>query len=219
MPARTSPIAWSISAKRAFAMAALVRRRLGEFGARRLQHGNGISHVRLRADRVADADAGGDGGAEQRLGGQQKITSISFLSLMVFPTQGKSSCLKRWARQCAGAGRIGTVEPVTSLRLGLTGINRHVDLDCPAHRRTICQGFQRPFTVSAATFIWSCLRTGPLPRGPMPHDRHPEIAVDRHAAEGARRSAALPVLRGIVRALFEHRRARSGHRRAVFAPR
>src|SRR6267142_5518347 len=58
-------------AHRAFAMAALVRRRRAEFGARRLQQADAGGHVRLRADGVADAHAGGDCGAEQRLAGER----------------------------------------------------------------------------------------------------------------------------------------------------
>src|SRR5258705_7030307 len=56
---------------RAFAMAALVRRRRAQFGARRLQQADAGGHVRLRADGVADAHAGGDRGAEQRLAGER----------------------------------------------------------------------------------------------------------------------------------------------------
>src|SRR5438105_12231292 len=55
---------------RAFAVAALVRRRGAEFGAGRLQQADAGGHVRLRADGVADAHAGGDRGAEQRLAGE-----------------------------------------------------------------------------------------------------------------------------------------------------
>src|SRR5216684_2487461 len=49
----------------AFAMTALVRRCRLQFAAGRLQHGDAFVHVRLRADRIADTDAGGDSSAEQ----------------------------------------------------------------------------------------------------------------------------------------------------------
>src|SRR2546430_17479900 len=55
---------------RFFAVAALVRRRGGEFGAGRLQQADAGGHVRLRADGVADAHAGGDRDPEQRLAGE-----------------------------------------------------------------------------------------------------------------------------------------------------
>src|SRR5712664_2215077 len=45
--------------------------------------------------------------------------------------------------------------------------------------------------------------------------RHQENAVDRHAAAGAGRAAALSLLCRTVRALFKYRRARSGPRRTV----
>jgi hypothetical protein len=54
-------------AHRLLAVAALVRRRGGKLGAGRLQQADAGGHVRLRADGVADAHAGGDCGAEQRL--------------------------------------------------------------------------------------------------------------------------------------------------------
>src|ERR1700737_4479708 len=52
--------------QRAFAMAALVRRRRGEFAARRLQKRKSFAHMRLGADGVADAQACGDSGAQQQ---------------------------------------------------------------------------------------------------------------------------------------------------------
>src|SRR5438105_15819494 len=55
---------------RFFAVAALVGRRGGEFGAGRLQQADAGGHVRLRADGVADAHAGGDRDPEQRLAGE-----------------------------------------------------------------------------------------------------------------------------------------------------
>src|SRR6185369_8872489 len=56
--------------QRFFAVAALVRRRGGELSAGRLQQAEAGGHVRLRADGVADAHAGGDRGPEQRLAGE-----------------------------------------------------------------------------------------------------------------------------------------------------
>src|SRR6185369_301458 len=56
--------------QRLFAVAALVRRRGNEFSAGRLQQADAGGHVRLRADGVADAHAGGDRGPEQRLAGE-----------------------------------------------------------------------------------------------------------------------------------------------------
>src|SRR3981081_3689554 len=50
----------------AFAMAALVRRCRLQFAACRLQQGDSFVHVRLRADRIADTDAGGESGAKQQ---------------------------------------------------------------------------------------------------------------------------------------------------------
>src|SRR3954463_16417205 len=46
-------------------------------------------------------------------------------------------------------------------------------------------------------------------------DRRQEIALDRYAAAGPRRAAALHALCGIVRAFFQPRRARSSLRPAV----
>src|SRR6266702_4531746 len=55
--------------QRPFAMAALVGLGLGELGARRLQDRDGFVHVRLRAERIADAEAGRDGAAEHEAAG------------------------------------------------------------------------------------------------------------------------------------------------------
>src|SRR5690242_19471466 len=50
----------------------------------------------------------------------------------------------------------------------------------------------------------------------LPADARPqEDAVDRHAASGPERAAALHVLRRAVRAFFQHRRTRPGRGRAV----
>ena len=48
-----------------------------------------------------------------------------------------------------------------------------------------------------------------------PDVRHQESALDRHAAAGLERPAALHVLCRAVRAFFQYRRTRSGRRRAV----
>src|SRR3989442_6733444 len=55
---------------RAFAVAALVGRRGAKFSVGRLQQADAGGHMRLRADGVADAHAGGDRGPEQRLAGE-----------------------------------------------------------------------------------------------------------------------------------------------------
>src|SRR4029079_8748129 len=57
-------------AHRLFAVAALVRRCGNEVSAGGLQQADAGGHVRLRADGVADAHAGGDRGPEQRLAGE-----------------------------------------------------------------------------------------------------------------------------------------------------
>src|SRR5258708_12196867 len=49
----------------AFAVTALVRRRPRKLAPRLLQKPEGLAHMRLRADGVADAQASGDGGAQQ----------------------------------------------------------------------------------------------------------------------------------------------------------
>src|SRR4029077_8699731 len=56
-------------AERALAMPALVRLGLDEFGAGRLQYGNALVHMRLGADRIADAEARRDGRAEHEAAG------------------------------------------------------------------------------------------------------------------------------------------------------
>src|SRR5882724_10432113 len=81
------------------AVAALVRCRHGEFAARRLQQSDARGHVRLRADGVADAHAGGDGGAEQRgAGGRSRHVVFSFDGCYQKPGQ---------FRLRTGGGRIG----------------------------------------------------------------------------------------------------------------
>jgi hypothetical protein len=50
-------------------MTAFVRLSLAELGAGRLQDRDGFIHVRLRAQRVTDAEAGRDGAAEYEAAG------------------------------------------------------------------------------------------------------------------------------------------------------
>src|SRR6185312_7080479 len=101
--------------QRFFAVAALVRRRGGEFGASRLQQADTGGHVRLRADGVADAHAGGDRGPEQRLAGE------GCRHLLV-----SSEVVQHWPFRSRNAAAPGgscrrTVKPCRRRRLGLAG--------------------------------------------------------------------------------------------------
>src|SRR6184192_1154916 len=63
-------------AHRALAMTALVRRGGAEFGAGVLQQADAGGHMRLRADGVADAHAGGDRHTEQHFSGGRRSRHV-----------------------------------------------------------------------------------------------------------------------------------------------
>src|SRR3954453_12688931 len=105
-------------AHRLFAVAALVRRRGGEFAAGRLQQAEAGGHVRVRADGVADAHAGGDRGPEQRLAGE------GCRHLLV-----SSEVFQHWPFRLRNAAAPGgrcrrTVKPGRRPCLGLEGARR-----------------------------------------------------------------------------------------------
>src|SRR5207237_8686035 len=78
-------------AERALATAALVRRCGREFTARGLQQGDALVHMRLRADGVADAHAGGYRRAERELAeARSRHVVLSWVCFLgCFQTMGK----------------------------------------------------------------------------------------------------------------------------------